>query len=249
LSSIVREGSGGPDLSVVDVEDERTSLARQTLTLIRSSFDRPDRQPMRELRGEMEEKRLGLLAAMDFHLLAARTPDDEVVGTVSGIYLEGVNAGFVTYLAVAPAWRGRQVGSMLRALLVQRFRDNAMRAEYPELAWVLGEVRADSPWLRNLLERRTILTFHVTYVQPDVSPGEGPEYVLYRQPLGDERVMLPADEVRRILYAVYRRGYRVSYPLEHPGFQLMLRELDGVHEVGEHPDYPPGSSPGVEHTT
>jgi hypothetical protein len=43
--------------------------------------------------------------------------------------------------------------------------------------------------------------------------------------------------VRRILYTVYRRAYRVRYPLEHAGFRNMLAQLEGREFVGAHPDF------------
>jgi hypothetical protein len=53
----------------------------------------------------------------------------------------------------------------------------------------------------------------------------------------DHREILPVHLVRRLLYAIYRRGYRVRYPLLHTGFQVMMEELDTRNEVGMHPDF------------
>ena len=225
-----------PSTRIVEVMDERDPVAEQALELIAEAFDRSDRQPVAELRSEVEEKRLGLLTAMNSHLLAALSPEGNAVGTAAGIYLEGVNAGFITYLTVARDARGRQLGPALRSALVAAFRDDACRAGFRELAWVLGEVRADSPWLLRLLKRRSAITFDLTYLHPGMHPErKSAPYVLYRQPIGDSRPVLSADEVRRVLYSIYRRAYRVRYPLQHPGFRAMLVELEAREDSAAGP--------------
>jgi len=227
---------GGAPAALVEVMDEREPLAEAALSLIEGAFRRLDRQPTAELRSEIAEKRLELLTALDFHLLVALSSEGEAMGTISGLYLEGVNAGFVTYLAVAPRFQGRRVAPALRTGLVQIFREDARRAGFPELDWVLGEVRRESRWLQRLLEKRGVHTFHLQYFHPGMTPGTPhDEYILYRQPVGDHRPELPVPLVRRILYAIYRRGYRVRYPLQRPGFQHMLEELEGRETVGPFP--------------
>lgn len=239
-SARVRRGRRQP-WTVREVVDEREPLADGALRLIEEAFERRDRQPLSELRSEIAEKRLGLLTAMDFHLLVAESPDGEALGTITGMYLEGVNAGFITYLTVAPEWRRRRLGPALRGALVETFRQDARRAGFDDLAWVLGEVRAGSPWLKRLVRSRGALTFDLAYYHPGMTPGgDSRRYILYRQPVGDPRDALAVPLVRRILYSIYRRGYRVRYPLERPGFQAMLDQLEGREEVGAHPDFPPG---------
>jgi len=227
ISPNATQESPWPSIRIVEVMDERDPVAEQALELISQAFDRTDRQPVAELRSEVEEKRLGLLTAMDSHLLAALSAEGNAVGTAAGIYLEGVNAGFVTYLTVARDYRGRKLGPALRSALVAAFRDDARRAGFSELAWVLGEIRADSPWLLRLLKRRSAIAFDLTYLHPGMHPErKSAPYVLYRQPVGDSRPVLSADEVRRVLYSIYRRAYRVRYPLQHQSFRAMLMELE-----------------------
>jgi GNAT superfamily N-acetyltransferase len=225
----------GSDVAIIEITDERDAIAAEALELIAQSFDRRDRQSLVELRSEIAEKRLDLLAAYDFHLLASADENGGARGTVAGVYLEGVNAGFVTYLAVRPEARGHGLGRALRMRLVEVFRDDARRAGWDDLAWVLGEVRLESAWLRRLVDHRGALPFDLTYYHPGMRPGDDHKpYALYRQPVGDARAELPAQLVRRILYAVYRRGYRVRYPLEHAGFAAMLAQLEDRDVVGLH---------------
>lgn len=223
-------------IRVLEVADEREPLAEAALALIGEVFRPPERQPLAELRSEVEEKRRGLLQPFDFHLLAAVAPEGGVVGVISGVYLAGVNAGFVTYLAVHAAARGRGVGRRARRALVEALRADARRAGQAELAWVLGEVRSDSAWIRRLVRTRGAIPFDLTYYHPGMRlDPAAPGYVLYREPIGDARRELPAAEVGRVLYAVWRRGYRVRYPLERETFRAMLAELEGRATIGAHP--------------
>lgn len=238
----VREEEGAPGRApegeIVAITDERTPLAEAALELIARMFPPSERQSLVELRSEIAEKRLELLSAYDFHLLTLVGEDGRPAGTVAGVYLEGVNAGFVTYLAVRPELRGRQIARRIRSRLVRVFREDARRAEYEDLAWVIGEVRSESAWLRRLVRHRGAIPFDFTYYHPGMAPGASAvEYVLYRQPIGDRRLELPVQLVRRILYSIYRRAYRVKYPLERPPFQAMLAELEGREMVGPHPAF------------
>jgi GNAT superfamily N-acetyltransferase len=205
--------------------DESSPLTEGALALIESTFDRPERQGIAQLRSEVEEKRLGLLYSYDFHLFGVADAEDHVLGTIVGAYLESVNCGFVTYLAVTPDARGDGIGEQLRARLVAAFRENARDAGYDDLDFVLGEVRSASPWLQKLIDGGAI-PFAIDYHHPGMTPGAGqPAYTLYREPISGTREELSPQQVRRMLYSIYRRVYRVRYPLERPGFRVMIDEL------------------------
>lgn len=222
---------------VVEVTDERTRLADAALRLFERAFDPRDRQPASELRSEIEEKRLGLLSTTDYHMLAAVRPDGGIAGAISGVYLQGINAGFVYYLVVDESARGMGIGRQVRSGLVEAFRDDARRVGEDGLSWVIGEVRHDNPWLRGLVRRRGAIPFDITYYHPGMHIGDSRNYVLYRQPVDDERVALPANEVSRVLYQIYRRAYRVRYPLHRETFRTMIEEAQAKGEVGLHPDF------------
>ena len=222
---------------VLEITDEQDPLSEQALQLIAACFPPHDRHPLSELRSEVAEKRLGLLSPFDFHLIALVSEDERVMAAIFGVYLAGVNAGFVVYLAVHPEFRRRRFGRKVREALVEAFRADARRAGYNELAWVLGEVRIESPWLRNLVRHGKAIPFDLTYYHPGMMPGaDQVRYVLYREAFGDRRPELPVEEVRQIIYAVWRRAYRVRYPLEREAFRVMLRELEHREIVGPHPE-------------
>lgn len=222
--------------TIVNVEDERTPLAARALELIERTFPPRERQPSAQIAMEVAEKRLGLLTLYDFHLLAGVEEDGEVVGVVSGVYLAGVNTGFITYLAVGEPARGQQLGRELRLELITAFERDAELAGYDELAAVVGEVRLESAWLSRLFRERAVLPLDLEYYHPGQDMEEGTRWVLYRQPIEDSRESLPVGEVRQLLYSIWRRAYRVRWPLERPPFEDMLRQLQDRESVGAHPE-------------
>lgn len=229
------DGMGG---RIIEVTDEREPLAQEALQIIVDVFPPHERHSLSALRSEVTEKRLGLLEPYDYHLLAWVEDDGRVIATIAGVYLAGMNAGFITYLASRPELRGKGLGRRIRAALVQCFREDAERNGRDELNWVLGEVRIESPWLHALVNRGRAIPFDLTYFHPGMEPGAQEElYVLYREPVGDDRRVLPVREVRQILYAIWRRAYRVGYPLYREAFRAMLAELEGREEVGVHPAF------------
>jgi hypothetical protein len=230
--------SDPPPYRLIPVLDERERLAQQAFGLVHGMFAPADRQPISELASELAERRLGLFSNYNFHLIAA-VPEggDAPAGAIIGIYLGGVNAGLVMYLAVGREHRGSGLARMLRPRLVQAFQEDARKAGRDDVAFVLGEVRAASPWLRRLVRTRGAIPFDLDYYHPGMTPGFGEKYVLYRQPFGDCRRELSVALTRRVLYAIYRRAYRVRYPLQREGFVAMLRQLEGRDHVGVHPDF------------
>jgi len=238
-------GAGpGEGLVIVEIDDERTTLGESAIRLVAETFDRGDRHAIEELKGEIAEKRYGLLAPFDFHLVGACT-GSQLVGAIMGSYLAGVNAGLIVYLAVQPDHRGGGAGRILRSRLVSLFRESARAAGKDDVSWVLGEVRYENPWLRRLVRTRGAIPFDLEYYHPGMRPGmKIGRYVLYRQPFDDPRPELPVELVRRILYAIYRRAYRVRYPLVHEGFMAMMTALEGREAVGFHPDFEEDASSG-----
>lgn len=221
---------------IVEIQDERGRLAAGALRLIERAFSPQERQPASQIAMEIEEKRLGLLTSYDFHLFVAVDPGRRVVAVASGVYLGGVNTGFVTYLAVRKRARGQRLGRRMRTALIDAFRADARILDWSNLDAVVGEVRMESPWLQRLVRDQTVTPLDLSYYHPGLEPGESAtRWILYRQKFADEREQLPVDEVRKLLYAIWRRAYRVRWPLERDAFRAMLEQLDGREWVGAHP--------------
>ncbi|HEX8430215.1 MAG TPA: GNAT family N-acetyltransferase [Longimicrobium sp.] len=221
----MRDGDG----DVVEIADERDPLAGATLALITRAIG--DVQPVGDLLSELEERRRGLRSGGEPHLFAMVDDDGEPLAAVAGIYLETVNAGFVTYLAVHEEARGRLLGRTLRAHLVAAFQADA-RARGRELAWTVGEVRRGSPWLRKLVNDGTAIPFDFSYFHPwQPRKAEG-RYVLYREPSADTRVELPSEEVLNLVYAIWRRSYRIRFPLQSETFSYMLEQVESRATIG-----------------
>lgn len=230
-----------PELRLVDVVDERLPLAREALELIVQSIW--DVQPVEDLLTELEERRRGMPSGGDYHLLTYTDGRGKPVAAAAGVYLRGVNAGFITYLAVRQDQRGRQLGRSLRAHLVEALRREAKSVGQPDLAWVVGEVKRDSPWLQTLVREGRAIPFDLPYFHPWQSRRTEGRYVLYREPVGDARPALPAEEVLRLLYAIYRRAYRIRFPLQNDAFGYMLGKLEGRDEIGADPTVAGNDSP------
>ena len=99
-------------------------------------------------------------------------------------------------------------------------------------------MRTESPWLEHLIKDPAVLPLDLTYYHPGENPDDpDSEWVLYRQAVSDFRASLPAIEVRQLLFAIWRRAYRVRWPLERDGFIAMLRELEGRGGVGRRPNF------------
>ncbi len=181
----------------------------------------------------LAEKRLGLLDPFNTHVLIARRDGSPVLGFATGTYLAVVNMGFVGYLAVDPRSKGLRIGGRLRQRLIKEMRKDARAAGHPDLEGVLGEIERINPWLRHLVRERDVLALDVDYRQPPLRKGS-PEVplVLYIETIGAPIHRLSATTVRAVLYAIYRRLYRLRFPLREPSFRTMLRSLGKRRQVG-----------------
>lgn len=178
-----------------------------------------------------EESRLDLLAPYAFHFLVAHR-NGTVDGFVTGSYLAIVNVGFVGYLAVGPDAAGEQIGSRLRDRLIASLTLDAAAAGRSDLLGMMGEVEDGNPWLERM-RRRGALTFDLRYLQPSTGGMSIVPLILYLEPIKVSRLRsLPVKTVRRLLYAIYRRLYRIPFPLMRAEFQDMLRQLEGRTRVG-----------------
>lgn len=234
------DGETEAGLRVVEVEDERDELAERALRLVTESIW--DVQPTRDLLSEVEERRRGLPSGGDYHLLAMMDGEGRrPVAAAAGVYLEAANAGFITYLAVRDDYRNRQLGRTLRGHLVECFRRDAQRARGAELAWTVGEVRRESRWLRTLVENGRAIPFGFSYFHPWLPRRSEGAYVLYREPVADPRPELPSGEVLALVYAIWRRAYRIRFPLQSDTFCYMLDQLEHRGTIGADPSFAGGA--------
>ncbi|MEX2179321.1 MAG: GNAT family N-acetyltransferase [Gemmatimonadaceae bacterium] len=201
--------------------------------LLRDSFPRSEMQPQGQWRTTMRERAQGLWTDIDWHLLVAER-GRALLGAASGSYLGNVNVGLIGYVAIRPRERSSGIGLRLRKRLRQIFERDALRVTGGPLAGIVGEVRADNPWLRYLVRREGVIALDFPYFQPSMGKKHKPvPLVLYYQPMGTRRKSLSAAELRRLLYTMWRRMYRVSRPLSRPEFRRMIRSLDGRRRMGQ----------------
>ncbi|HJQ64919.1 MAG TPA: GNAT family N-acetyltransferase [Gemmatimonadales bacterium] len=199
--------------------------------LLTRVFPRAEMLPLRAWVHVLEEHDAGVWSDINWHLFVAER-DGRTVGAATGTYLGNVNVGLIGYIALQASIRSLGVGPHLRWALRLAFERDARRLRDRPLGAVVGEVAPDNPWLRRLVGHGAI-PLDVPYVQPSLRPRAHPvPFVLYYQSIGAPRSSIPADEVRRLLYAIWRRAYRIDRPLRHPAFRKMLRSLAGRARVG-----------------
>jgi Acetyltransferase (GNAT) family len=205
---------------------------RSAHRLLTQIFPRAEMLPRSAWVHVMRERAAGVWTDLNWHLFVARHRG-RIVGAATGTYLGHINVGLIGYVAVRSTARSSGIGPRLRWALHLGFERDANRLRSRPLNALVGEVRPDNPWLRRLVGHGAI-ALDLPYYQPSLrrSDREVP-LVLYYQPLLADRASLSAKEVRQLLYAVWRRAYRISKPLAHPLFRAMLRAIAGRARIGQ----------------
>ena len=214
---------------VVDANDPAIAKAHR---LLRQIFPKSELVRQGEWRETLQEYEAGLWTDIRWHLVIGERAG-RVIGVATGTYLGNVNIGVIGYLAVSPAARHLGMGPRLRAKLAAFFQRDAQRLTGTPLQAIVGEVRRDNPWLRTLVRREGVLALDFPYLQPRLRRDEGPvSLVMYYESYDRVRRRLPTETIRRLLYTIWRRIYRVQRPMADAAFRQMLRALAGRRSVG-----------------
>jgi hypothetical protein len=223
-------------LHIREIRGVADTALRRAHRLLTRIFPRAEMLPLSAWKDVLEERHTGVWTDLNWHLFVANhlTPaHSRLVGAATGTYLGNVNVGLIGYIAVGSAARTLGIGPRLRWALRLAFERDARRLRGRPLKALVGEVRPDNPWLRRLV-RNGAIALDLPYFQPSLRRREEPvPLVLYYQPLHLRRTSLPVAEVRRLLYTIWRRSYRVPKPLSHPIFRRMLRALAGRSRIGQ----------------
>lgn len=225
-------------IRVREIRSARDPAFASAHAMLRRIFPKSEMMPRRAWVQVLREREQGLWTDLNWHLFVAQR-DGVVIGAASGSYLGNVNVGVIGYVAVDSAARAAGLGPRLRRALVRAFTRDARDVNGTALRAVVGEVHADNPWLRVLVSRHHALALDFPYYQPALHRTEkGVPLVMYYEPIGTRRRWLPAGEVRRLLYTMWRRAYRVPSPLKDANFRRMLRALEGRRRIGPQPLLP-----------
>jgi len=205
---------------------------RRAYELLRRTFPSSELAPSTEFLRTLRERAAGVWTDFLWHMVVGER-GQTLLGCATGSYVGSLNIGVVGYLAVRNGMRSAGLGPRLRERLRHAFDVDARHLHGHGVDAILGEVEADNPWLGRLVRYYGAIPLDLPYYQPPVRPTE-PEVplVLYYQPLRRERRRLPVAEVRRLLYAIWRRAYRITAPVEHPRFRKMLKALEGRRWIG-----------------
>ena len=187
---------------------------------------------IQDWRLSLAERSADLWSDQRWHLFVALRRG-RVVGLASGSYLGSLNLGMIGYLAIHDSVRGQGLGPRLRGRLRTRFERDAAEVRGRPLDALVGEVEPGNPWLRHLVRQLNAIALDLPYFQPSLHRTDAPSpLILYLQPLTAPRRSLPVAEVRVLLYAVWRRLYRIARPMQHREFRRMLRALAGRRRIG-----------------
>ncbi len=212
-------------VQVREIRSPRDQALGRAHRLLKQVFPRAELLPLRDWRESLREREAGLWTDLDWHLLVAEW-EGKLAGAASGSYIGNLNVGLVGYVAVVPELRGTGVGGRLREALRAAIEYDARRIRGRPLAAMIGEVHVENPWLAHLAREQGVLALDFPYLQPSLHNTARPvELVLYVQPLRGRRGSVPADEVRRLVYTLWRRVYRIDRPMTRPAFRRMLRVL------------------------
>ncbi len=221
-----------PAITIESLDDHREPGFKEALRLYHRVFPAKEKIDRRYFVDLLREKRQGYVFPFNIHFLVARK-NGRVVGLATGSYLSVVNVGFVGYLASQPRLKGERIGSRLRARLVTEMRRDARACGRADLDAVMGEVESTNPWLQNLVRNRGALALDLDYRQPSLRHGTpAVPLVLYFEPISGSVRRLGVRRLRSILYSIFRRVYRVRFPLRDPSLRRILRSLRDRRFIG-----------------
>jgi hypothetical protein len=219
-------------LRIREVRDPNDQALAGAYRLLQRAFTAGELVRRRDLREAMLERNRGILGEFNWHMFVAER-GKVVVGVATISYVGELNVGMIGYLAVRPTERSTGVGLRLRARLLQAVRKDALRIRKRPLDALIGEVRVGNPWLRHLVSAHKALALDFPYWQPSINGTARPvRLVLYYQPTTRNRQSLGVNEVRRLLYVIWRRVYRIPRPMKEPTFRKMLTALHGRRRIG-----------------
>lgn len=228
-----------PRLTIREILSPSDPQLRAAYTLLGKSFTREERVDRLDWNATLREGAEGLWSDYAWHLFIAES-GGKVVGLVTGCYLGNVNLGIIGYLAIAADHQAAGAGTRLRHRLRTAFERDARGLGKASLHGIVGEVSLDNPWLRALARRPQVIVLDVPYFQPSLRAEDAPSpFVLYFESLSGPRTFLAVAELRQILFAIWRRSYRIARPLQSPAFRAMLRALEGRRRIGRRPLPPP----------
>lgn len=219
-------------LRIREVRDPNDRALAGAYRLLRGAFTARELVRRRDIREAIIERNRGFLGDLNWHMLVAER-GKTLVGVATVSYVGELNIAVIGYLAVRSTERSTGVGLRLRARLLQAVHKDALRIRKRPVDALLGEVRVDNPWLRHLVAVHGALALDFPYWQPSIDGKARPvRLVLYYQPVAQERQSLGVHEVRRLLYVIWRRIYRIPRPMKNRTFHRMLTALQGRRMIG-----------------
>lgn len=215
-----------------EIRERNDPALRRVYRFFQRIFPRGELVPFRDWADSIREREAGLWTDLGWHVLVAEL-QGRVIGAATGNYLGNLNIGIIGYIAVGRGDRAHGLGARLRRRLREMFEQDARRMRRRSLDALVGEVHPRNPWLRHLVRRERAIALDFLYYQPALRGEPAVPLVLYYQPLRRSRRTVAANELRRLLYTMWRRAYRVPRPLSRREFRRMLGALAGRSRIGQ----------------
>jgi GNAT superfamily N-acetyltransferase len=213
---------------IVDLDDPVLPAAR---AIYETTLDEDERIPWEWLARTSERRRQWRPGQRRSHLVVA-TPKDEpnrAIGFGYGAFLPGYG-GYVCYLGVDPAFRGRGAGTLLFGFLFELI-DSAARLSAMPLPFIIWESHRPADrglWAARLrvfdkvggLWVRGAEMLTPNYMRDDAPPVR---LQLFIRPWADSAEAFDADRLRAAVEGLYDQVYRIE-----PDDPLRRDTLDGM---------------------
>lgn len=129
--------------AVIDMAEITAATApelRELCRLYEREFAEGEKESPAAIRSWLSRQQRGELKPDAYHVIVARARGGRVVGGAFFHYLATINAGFLGYLVVHPAWRRRGIGRRLLRKVESVLRRDARRAKLRDPAGVFMEL-------------------------------------------------------------------------------------------------------------
>lgn len=154
-------------------------------------------------------------------LLLLAEVEGQLAAAQLGGLLPAVRLLSLPYTAVEERFEGQGIYLHLKRAMIERLRAMAAGRGLPAPLGNVAEEAPGSPQYRRKVEGGIAVVLPVAYVQPAAQGLAEAPLALTFEPLVQPSPTFTADDLRRIVVAIYRGLYRIPDPPAHPAFQRM----------------------------
>ncbi len=214
-----------PNFSIEEILNHDCVEFEQAYRIIQDRIPFEERSDILDFISTLDNRKKGKLAPDNYHMLVA-AKNSEVLGAITGYYINEINSGFVNTLGVKAGYEGIGIGSSLRGNLVNKFKEDS-----ENINGIIGEVEITNPWLKKLVSNPKIFTFDINYIQPPLRKVQNSRsLVLYLQREKSIEKM-STKKVIKIIEAIYKNIYDIENPQDNKYFNLILKSMGNIKYI------------------